>query len=325
MKKKKQWIQMFLVIVCVALLIGADWMFFGDSLQKTVTESVSPVLGIVVTVTEDDWQDALFYSIKTEAKQCGYEIMEIQAERSQAEQIEAIRALIVYRVDVIVLLPIVDSGWDAALSEAQEAAIPIITVDKGIQRGEQFAVHHVGYHYYADAVRLAEVLAADAQSDDIIIEIYGTLGSYSAKELTRGFRETLMQRGLKIHSSVSGDYMCSRGKEIAEGFLKSKEGVDYIIAHNDAMALGAVMAIEEQGRIPGQDVQIYAVGGGRESMELLDDGKLNGLIVRSTVRLGEEVIATAENLRQNSGVQATHVMIETDIRTKRRQAHERIR
>lgn len=278
--------------------------------------SNAPVIGLVVTVTEDEWQDDAIHSIKEHAEVSGYEIMSIQAERSKEAQIEAIRALIVYRVDAIVLFPVVDSGWDAVLIEAQEANIPVITADKGIRGGDKFAVNYVGYNYYADAVKAAELMVEQVQRSDTIIEIYGTLGAYPAKDITRGFRETLTKKGLKIQSSVSGDYMCSRGKEITEGFLKSSESVNYIITHNDAMTLGAVEAIKEQGRIPGIDVKIFAVGGGKETISLLQEGKINCLISRSTRRLGEEVVKAVEQVLQDETIENNAVMIESEILTQ---------
>jgi len=284
--------------------------------KEELSNSKAPIIGLVETVTEDEWQDDVFRSIKEHARESEYEIMTIQAERSKEAQIEAIRALIVYRVDAIVLLPVVDSGWDAVLIEAQEANIPVITADKGIRGSDKFAVNYIGYNYYADAVKSAEIMTRDAQSSDIIIEICGTLGAYPAKDITRGFRETLTQNGLKIQSSVSGDYMCSRGKEITEGFLKSNESVDYIIVHNDAMTLGAVEAIKEQGKVPGKDVKIFAVGGGKTTISLLQEGQINCLISRSTKRLGEEIVKAVEQLLCGEVIENNTVMIETETLTQ---------
>ncbi|MFV0529017.1 MAG: substrate-binding domain-containing protein [Lachnospiraceae bacterium] len=314
---KKRWVQIGLIIISILLLFGISLIYLRNYVVKEMaTDPDAAVLGFVVTVTEDEWQEDVFESLKEEARSSGYEIMTIQAERNQAEQIEAIRALIVYRVDAIILFPVVDSGWDAVLIEAQEANIPVITADKGIRKSDEFVTYYVGYDYYADAAKEAALLAEQAQPEDTIIELYGTLGSYSAKEITRGFRETLTQQGLEIQSSVSGDYMRSRGKEITEGFLKSSDGVDFIISHNDAMTLGAVEAIEEQGKIPGTDVRIFAVGGGRDTIALLQEGKINCLISRSTQKLGQEIIKVVDQVMQNETLTSNFVFIETEMLTK---------
>ena len=305
----------FLIIVIVLVVIICV-EFFARNAEKQRINSDVPVMGMVVTLTEDDWQDDVFRATKKSAQNSGYEVMTIQVERSRAEQIEAIRALIVYRVDVIVLFPIVDSGWDAVLIEAQEANIPIITADKGIRKNDMFVANYVGYNYYDDAVKVANNLVKQANQGDVLVELYGTLGSYQAKEITRAFRETLESTGLEIQSSVSGDYMRSRGKEITEGFLKSSNGVAYVIAHNDAMAIGAIEAIEEQGKRAGTDVKIFAVGGGNETLSLLAEGKINCLISRDVQKLGERIVTAADQLLAMPHLENNSFMIETEILVK---------
>ena len=313
--KKRNWQLVFLIIViCLVISIGVE--FFARNAVTKTTDGDAPVMGMVVTLTEDDWQDEVFSETKKCAQNSGYEVMTIQVERSRDEQIEAIRALIVYRVDVIVLFPIVDSGWDAVLIEAQEANIPVITADKGIRKSDVFAANYVGYNYYDDAAKAADNLAQQARQGDMLVELYGTLGSYQAKEITRAFRETLGQTGLEIQSSVSGDYMRSRGKEITEGFLKSNTGVDYIIAHNDAMAIGAVEAIEEQGKKAGTDVKIFAIGGGNETLSLLAEGKINCLISRDVQKLGEGIVTAADELLRVATLENNSFLIETEMLVK---------
>ncbi len=45
------------------------------------------------------------------------------ANQSQAKQIEAIRQFIDEKVDVIVLSPVVETGWDEVLKEAKYAGM----------------------------------------------------------------------------------------------------------------------------------------------------------------------------------------------------------
>ncbi|MGL6199556.1 MAG: hypothetical protein ACRC3H_11555 [Lachnospiraceae bacterium] len=58
---------------------------FGYYEERT-PDSNAPVIGLVVTVTEDERQDDVFRSIKEHAQESSYEIMSIQAERSKEAQ-----------------------------------------------------------------------------------------------------------------------------------------------------------------------------------------------------------------------------------------------
>lgn len=302
-----------LVISCLTAI------FWHTSRQYDKLENVvaSKVLGLVVTVTEDQWQDSLITSVTDCARQSNFEIMVIQAERSQSSQIEAIRALIAYQADVILFFPIVDSGWDYVLHEAQESQIPILAVDKAIRSSPGgFNVNYAGYDYYGDAAKAARILAAYAGNKDIIIECYGTLGSYSSKEITRGFREVLEEHDLQIQSSISGDFMRSRGREIAEVFLNSDTGIDFMISHNEAMTLGALEAIEQAGKEAGKDVHIFAVGGGEETVKLADQGKITCLVKRDAQELGEKAIEAVNLLLSSKEAKEVSVLVQTELIVK---------
>lgn len=285
-------------IIGLSTLLLICLFFFYLNNNQSDNRPHSKVLGLVVMETEDEWQENLIAAIEEKAKEYGFETMKMHAERNQAAQIEAVRALIVYQVDTVVFFPIVESGWDRVLLEAQENYTHVIAVDKAVRSGkEDLKVGYVGYDYYEDAYQAAELLADQAQQDDVIVELYGTVGSYAAKEITRGFREGLDKKGLKIKSSLSGDYMRSRGKEIIEGFLKSEESVDFIISHNDAMTLGAVEAVEQAGKIPGKDVHIFAVGGGDETTAMVKAGQITCLIQHDARAAGAEAVELVQALQ----------------------------
>src|SRR5690606_29574480 len=76
--------------------------------------------------------------------------------------------------------------------------------------------------------------------------------------------------------SQSGDFRRSGGKEVMEAFLKKHgRNFDVVYAHNDDMALGAILAIEEAGLQPGKDVVIVSIDAVKEAIQAVIDGKLN--------------------------------------------------
>ena len=52
---------------------------------------------------------------------------------------------------------------------------------------------------------------------------------------------------MKIIMSQSGDFTRAKGKEVMEAFLKAPNAkeINVLFAHNDDMALGAVLTTEE--------------------------------------------------------------------------------
>ena len=62
----------------------------------------------------------------------GYRLIFEDAQQKQTNQITAIRRFIQREVDYIVLAPVTETGWDTVLTEAKEAGIPVIIVDRKV-------------------------------------------------------------------------------------------------------------------------------------------------------------------------------------------------
>ena len=73
---------------------------------------------------ESDWRTANTASFKETAEKLGVKLIFSDAQQKQENQISAIRACIQQGVNVIALPPVVETGWDAVLTEAKNAEYP---------------------------------------------------------------------------------------------------------------------------------------------------------------------------------------------------------
>lgn len=287
--------------ISILFLLGFTGVFLTFYKQAPGSSFPAPhVLGLVVTPAEDNWHDGLTRSIRQAAVRRDMEVMTIEAERSQESQISALRALLVYQADAIVFSPVVENGWDNILTEAKQAGIPVIGVNKAVKpRKEGLEANYVGYDYYRRAKQAAIYLIEDMKDKQgLIVELCGTTGSTPTKEITRGFRETLSMAGLTVGYSVNGQYMRSHGEELIFGLVESGTDIAAIISHNDAMTLGAVDALKRAGLRPGEDVFIYSFGGGPEMQSLFNAGELNVLIRCDLKTIGSCVLDVEGQLTQ---------------------------
>jgi galactofuranose transport system substrate-binding protein len=82
---------------------------------------------------ESDWRTANTASFKENAEKLGIkQLVFSDAQQKQENQISAMRACIQQGVDVIALPPVVEDGWEAVLTEAKNAGIPVIIVDRSV-------------------------------------------------------------------------------------------------------------------------------------------------------------------------------------------------
>src|SRR5207237_3105136 len=124
--------------------------------------------------------------------------------------------------------------------------------------------------------RAAKWMAEKSGGKATIVELTGTPGSAPANDRKKGFAEVMANYpGMKIVMSQTGDFTRAKGKEVMEAFLRSPQAseITALYAHNDDMALGAIQAIEEVGRKPGQDILIVSIDGVRGAFEAMAEGK----------------------------------------------------
>jgi simple sugar transport system substrate-binding protein len=250
----------------------------GATTQASGPGGKKIVVGYSQIGAESAWRTANSQSIQDEAKKRGIELKFSDAQQKQENQIKAIRAFIAQKVDVIMLSPVVEDGFEPVLKEAKAAGIPVVLSDRRAKVPDDYYATFIGSDFVEEGRRAANWLAKRMNGKANIAELEGTTGSAPANDRKAGFAEVLAKHpDMKILMSQTGDFTRAGGKEVMEAFLKSPQGkqINALYAHNDDMALGAIQAIEEAGLKPGKDITIVSIDGVRGAFEAMLEGKLN--------------------------------------------------
>jgi simple sugar transport system substrate-binding protein len=257
------------------------------------------VIGFAQTGAESEWRTANTESVKSAAKAAGVELKFSDGQQKQENQIKAIRAFIAQKVDVIILAPLVTTGWDTVLKEAKAAKIPVILESRNVEVKDPTTwASFVGSDFVEEGRRAARWLldhTKDTQGDVNIVELQGTVGSDPANDRKKGFEEVIKTNPrYKVIRSQTGDFTRSKGKEVMEAFLKAEgKKINVLYAHNDDMAIGAIQAIEETGLKPGKDILVIGVDAVKGAFEAMMAGKMN-VSVECSPLLGPQLMEAAK-------------------------------
>ncbi|MCP4250394.1 MAG: ABC transporter substrate-binding protein [bacterium] len=276
----------------------------GTSLQATEESERKLVVGFSQVGAESAWRTAETDSIKSEAAKRGVELKFADAQQRQANQIKAVRSFVAQKLDVIVIAPVVETGWEPVLREARQAGIPVFLVDRGISVSDQsLYVCLIASDFVEEGRMAGEWLAKKTNRAGNVVELEGTTGSAPAIDRKKGFHEALdAYPGMKVIKSQSADFTRAKGKEVMEAFLKSdRERIQAVYAHNDDMALGAVQALEEAGLRPGFDVVLISIDAVRAAFEAMVAGKLNATVECNPL-LGPILFDTIEQVRAGKSI-----------------------
>ncbi|MES2323504.1 MAG: ABC transporter substrate-binding protein [Pseudomonadota bacterium] len=260
------------------------------------------VMGFSQVGAESEWRTAMTNSVKAAAMAQNITLKFADAQQRQENQVKAIRSFIAQRVDVIVVAPVVESGWETVLREAKAAGIPVILADRAVDvKDSTLYTTFIGSDFVEEGRKAGRWLIERAKKSPgrqfNIVELQGTVGSAPAIDRKAGFEEAIKgAANLKITRSQTGDFTRSKGKEVMEAFLKAQgKSINVLYAHNDDMAIGAIQAIEEAGLKPGTDILVISVDAVKGAFQAMVAGKLN-VTVECNPLLGPQLMQAAQDI-----------------------------
>ena len=273
------------------------------------------VLGFSPIVSWGGWAGANANSVRNAAQAANMEVRMEDSHYNQAIQVATLRSFVRQRVDVIVLSPVVESGWDLVLGEIRAAGIPVILMDRNIEVGDgSLYVSHVGSDFVEEGQQAGRWLLEHTRNEPgaiDILELRGSDGSAPANDRKLGFAQAISgDKRYRIVESHSGDFFRPRARTITASYLAGEgHKLRVVYAHNDGMALGAIDAIEAAGLKPGTDILVIAIEGSREGLSAIVAGKLN-VSVEVNPLMGPQLIALARDAAARKPVPRRVVMEE---------------
>ena len=214
--------------------------------------------------SESGWRAAETTVTQNQAKDRGIDLKFADAQQKQENQIKAVRGFIAQGVDAILIAPVVATGWEDVLTEAKDAEIPVVLLDRQIDAPEDLYLTAVTSDQVHEGKVAGEWLVKDVGDKPCkVVELQGTTGSSPAINRKKGFEEAIAGHpNITIARSQTGDFTRTKGKEVMESFIKAENGgkdICAVYAHNDDMAVGAIQAIKEAGLKPGTDIRIVSI------------------------------------------------------------------
>lgn len=276
-----------LLVILLLMILGGCSLFqnIEDESYDAHDENLI-VVGVSQLGSESGWRTANTESVQTAfTKKNGYFLLFNNARQKQENQFKAIRSFISRRVDYIVFAPVVETGWETVLTEAKEAGIPVILMDRSIDvEDKSLYITLVGSNSVEEGEKAGRWLEAELEekgrseeSINIVI-LKGTQGASAQVGRTVGFSTIASEHSnWNILDQEYADFTSAKGKEVMESFLRKYPDIDVVISQNDDMTFGALEAIKESGRTVGIDGEITMISfdAVREALEMVAEGTIN--------------------------------------------------
>jgi len=205
------------------------------------------------------------------ARQLGAKVIQYVPTKPDSipEQLSQIEDVIVKKPSAIVFIPVDYKAMVPGVEKMNAAGIPVVNTTDRSAGGK--LVSFVGIDDYKVAVTTAESLLSAIGGKGNVVIIEGVKGSLSSQDRIRGFNDALKKYpNVKLLASQPGNFQRLNALQVMENLMQSFPAIDGVLAANDAMAIGAIEALDAANR----KSVVVGINGTKEAVDSIKAGKL---------------------------------------------------
>ncbi|OHB62160.1 MAG: LacI family transcriptional regulator [Planctomycetes bacterium RBG_13_60_9] len=184
----------------------------------------------------------------------------IKNETDVTQQIEYVELMIAQGVDAIVIAPADSKALVPVCKRAMKAGIVVVNIDNKfdaeVLKDNDATIPFVGPDNRKGATLAGVYLATRLKAGDKVAIIEGAPNAYNGIQRKLGFEDAMVGSNLNIVSSQTGYWEDNRAQPVASAIINEHPDLKAILCANDSMALGAVAALKNAGKLG----SIYVVG-----------------------------------------------------------------
>ena len=285
--------------VVLSCMIGAALLSVagcGSSDDKAASSDKKVIIGFSVSTQNNPFFVKMADGVKAEAAKQGVEVKIVDAQNDPAKQANDISDLIQQHVDVLIVNPVDSAAVGNSVISANEAKIPVITVDRSSDSGD--VATHIASNNIKGGEMAADFLVQKLGEGAEVAELEGIPGASATRERGEGFHN-IADNKLKVLAKQSADFDRSKGLTVAENMIQANAGIKAIFAHNDEMALGAISAAKSANK----NIMIVGFDGTEDGMKAVEDGDLVATIAQQPDKMGEMGVDAAVKLAKGESVE----------------------
>ena len=245
------------------------------ALSATVSANAmaKDTIALVVSTLNNPFFVSLKDGAQKEADKLGYNLVVLDSQNNPAKELANVQDLTVRGTKILLINPTDSDAVGNAVKMANQANIPVITLDRQATKGE------VVSHIASDNVLGGKIA-----------------GDYIAKKAGEGAKVIELQ-------GIAGTSDRTKGLNVMQNLLTAHPDVQAVFAQNDEMALGALRALQTAGK---SDVMVVGFDGTPDGEKAVNDGKLAATIAQLPDQIGAKGVETADKVLKGEKVQAKY-------------------
>lgn len=276
-------------------LIGAP---FVSRSGVAATQLAGKKIGYSMSFSTIEWLVAQRRGVTETSAKYGLSVSVADAADKPAKQVQDLEDFVTRGMDLIIVSTYYAEAITPAIKEINKAKIPLVVLSSSLV-GEAEWTCRLATDNLGTARSAGQFYVKKLNGKGNVVLIEGKTGSMVNQERSRGWREEVEKGGLKIVGHAVANYERAQALRKTEDILQSQRQVDAIYCNNDDMALGAMQAAREAGRL--KDMMITGYDGIQpEVMAAIHRGDIYG--TWQYMPMGVEGVEVAARILQGGSV-----------------------
>jgi inositol transport system substrate-binding protein len=220
----------------------------------------------------------------------GVKVVMVDGQSDVQKQFNQVENFIAQKVDAIIINPCEYEASTPAVDRCKAAGIPIVIVN---QTTKTAGDAYIGSNDFEASHIAMEAIAKKLNGQGGVLMIHGIMGTSAQLEREAGAREVLAKYpGLKLLDHQTASWDRAKAMTLTENWIQAHQGkFSAIFAHNDEMAMGALLALERAGIK--KDVYVIGIDAISQALAAVKEGRLDATVFQDAVGQGKGSVDAA--------------------------------
>jgi len=294
----KKFLSMTLITVMIMCL------FTGCAqITRYTSKSVKKIkIGVSLAEFNNKYTTYLLSEMKNYSKSLNdVEVTFVDANKNSNTQLSQVETFISQGVDAIIVNSTYTDASKPMTDKANAAGIPIISLMTPLANQDDAASFVVPDSKEAGISEM-EYLAKKVNYKGNVAIIMGPLQDQAQKWRTEAVHEVVAKYpDMKIVAQQSAEWDRAKAMALMQNWLESGKQIDVVAANNDEMAIGALIAIKEAGKLG--KIAVSGIDATPDALEYLKSGKLTVTSFQDPTKLAKYSIDTAIKASRGENVE----------------------
>ncbi|MEH6650368.1 MAG: substrate-binding domain-containing protein [Motiliproteus sp.] len=282
-------------LIAAAVLCSATTLVQADTL----------VIGAPMPTFADKWLSYLFEGVREFDEQHDDVVIKMtDANEDTSRMLNDVENFIDDGVDALLVVPTDIATIKPIAKKAGRANIPLVIVNR---LPDKETLPHVAAYVGSESIQAgllqgeSVVGMLDGKPGNVVI-LMGILGHEAQIKRTEGNKQVFAKHAnIKVIAEQEGRWDRAKALQIVEDLLQAHPEINVIVANNDEMAIGALLAVRKAG-LTDADVIISGIDATPDALEYLGNG-LDSTVFQSAKGQGFGGAEVAYNLAKGKKVE----------------------